>query len=319
MSLGKSSGTSTTIPTLSPEQNAQIAAQTALFTGTVAPNFQAATQGATNLYNAAAPGVTNAAQNLAGTANQAQTVLGSTGQSALDTGVNALQNLDSPAYQQAELNAALQPGEAQYAQNIANQTAQFGGAGELGSERSAIAQAQTAGSTQAAQQQAAATVLNNIAQQQQAAGTNLAQIGQTGLAGAQTSAQNQISAAMAPQALYNQYASVLFGTPSASYNPNFSGTQSTTTNTSGSNAGFALPTINISDCRAKENIRYVGKENGHKIYHFNYLGDRRRYSGVMAQEVQQYCPEAIHITPDGYLSVDYDMLGISMKEVETKE
>ena len=34
---------------------------------------------------------------------------------------------------------------------------------------------------------------------------------------------------MSPQQLYNQYASVIFGTPSASYNPNFAGTQGTTT------------------------------------------------------------------------------------------
>jgi hypothetical protein len=34
---------------------------------------------------------------------------------------------------------------------------------------------------------------------------------------------------MTPQQLYNQYASVIFGTPSASYNPDFRGTQSSTT------------------------------------------------------------------------------------------
>jgi hypothetical protein len=47
---------------------------------------------------------------------------------------------------------------------------------------------------------------------------------------------------MAPQALYNQYASVLFGTPSSSYSPNFQGTQTVnTTGTQGSsNTGFNL-------------------------------------------------------------------------------
>jgi hypothetical protein len=240
MSGGKSGGSSTTIPTLSPEQNAMIAAQTGLFTSQIAPSYATAVQGATNLYNQEAPGVTNAAQNYAGTANQAQNVLGSTGESALTSGVNALQNLSSPAYQQAEMQAALAPGEAQYAQNIAGQQAQFGGAGQLGSARSALAQQQTAGATQAAQQQAAATVLNNIAQQQQSAGTTLAGLGQSGLTGAQAAASNQLTASMAPQQLYNQYASVLFGTPSTSYNPNFSGTQATTTTQSGSNLGFSL-------------------------------------------------------------------------------
>jgi hypothetical protein len=240
MSGGKSGGSSTTIPTLSPEQNAMIAAQTGLFTSQIAPSYATAVQGATNLYNQEAPGVTNAAQNYAGTANQAQNVLGSTGESALTSGVNALQNLSSPAYQQAEMQAALAPGEAQYAQNIAGQQAQFGGAGQLGSARSALAQQQTAGATQAAQQQAAATVLNNIATQQQNAGSTLAGLGQSGLTGAQAAGANQLTASMAPQQLYNQYASVLFGTPSTSYNPNFSGTQSTTTTQAANQLGFSL-------------------------------------------------------------------------------
>ena len=240
MSASKSGGSSTTIPTLSPEQNAMIAAQTGLFTSQIAPSYATAVGGATNLYNQEAPGVTNAAQNLAGTANQAQNVLGSTGESALTSGVNALQNIASPAYQQAEMQAALHPGEAQYAQNIANQQAQFGGAGELGSSRYALAEQQTAGSTQAAQQQAAAQVLQNIAQQQQSAGSTLAGLGQQGLTGAQTAAGQQLTASMAPQALYNQYAGVLFGTPSTSYNPNFAGTQSTTTNTQGNQLGISL-------------------------------------------------------------------------------
>jgi hypothetical protein len=46
-----------------------------------------------------------------------------------------------------------------------------------------------------------------------------------------------VSAAMTPQQLYNQYASVIFGTPAASYNPDFRGTQGSTTNTTGYNFG----------------------------------------------------------------------------------
>jgi len=240
MSAGKSGGTTTTIPTLSPQQNAMIAAQTGLFTSQIAPAYATAVSGATNLYNQTAPGVTNAAQNLAGTANQAQNVLGSTGQSALTSGVNALQNIASPAYQQAEMQAALQPAEAQYQQNLAGLNTGFGAAGQIGSSRQALAQQQLAGTTQAAQQQAAATVLNNIAAQQQAAGGSLASLGQAGLAGAQTAAGQQLTASMAPQALYNQYASVLFGTPSTSYNPNFAGTQSTTQNTQAAQAGIQI-------------------------------------------------------------------------------
>lgn len=318
----KSSGSSTYIPTLSPQQNAMIAAQTGLFTSQIAPNYATATSGATDLYNQEAPGVTAAAQNLAGTAGQAQNVLGSTGESALTSGINALQNIASPEYQQAQLNAALMPAQAQYAQNIAGQQAQFGGAGQLGSSRQALAQRQTAGSAMAQQQQAAAGVLQNIAGQQLAAGGQLSQLGQSGLSGAQNAAGQQLTASMAPQALYNQYASVLFGVPSASYNPNFAGTQATQTNTSGSQIGFnANPAIaaglaGLSDTRAKENIKFVTTERGHKMYEFNYKGKPERYRGVMAQDVMAYAPEAVSVREDGYLQVNYNMLGVSMTQLK---
>jgi len=315
MSTGKSSGSTQYIPTLSPQQNAQIAAQTGLFTSQIAPAVATAVSGGTDVYNQSAPGVTSAAQNLAGTAGQAQNVLGSTGESALTSGVNALQNIASPEYQQAQLNAALMPAQAQYAQNIAAQQAQFGGAGQLGSSRQALAQRQTAGSAMAQQQQAAAGVLQNIAGQQLAAGGQLSQLGQAGLGGAQTAAGQQLTASMAPQALYNQYASVLFGTPSASYNPNFAGTQGYTSNTSGSKSGIDISGL-LSDSRAKENIKFVATEHGHKMYEFNYKGQPERYRGVMAQDVMVYAPEAVSVREDGYLQVNYHMLGVSMTQLK---
>lgn len=240
MSFGKSGGTTTTIPTLSPEQNAQIAAQTGFFTGTVEPTYQQAVTGATDLYNAEAPGVTQAAQNLAGTAQQAQNVLGTTGQSAVQTGIQGLENVNSAGYEQQQLAAALAPAQAQYAQNMQNQAAQFGGTGQLGSARQALAQAQTAGQTQAAQEAAAAQVENNINQQRIAASQSLTGAGQAGLGQALGAAQTGVTAAMTPQQLYNQYSSVLFGTPSASYNPNFSGTQGSTSTSDKTSLGISI-------------------------------------------------------------------------------
>jgi hypothetical protein len=240
MSFGKSGGTTTTIPTLSPEQNAQIAAQTGFFTGTVEPAYQQAVTGATNLYNAEAPGVTQAAQNLAGTAQQAQNVLGTTGQSAVQTGIQGLENVDSSQYEQQQLAAALAPAQAQYAQNLQNQAAQFGASGELGSARQALAQAQTAGQTQAAQEQAAAQVENNINQQRIAASQGLTGAGQAGLGQAISAAGQGITAAMTPQQLYNQYSSVLFGTPSSAYSPNFAGTQGSTQTGDKSSFGISI-------------------------------------------------------------------------------
>lgn len=226
MSFGKS--TTTAQPVLTQEQKDQIAAQTGMLTGTIIPTYTGAVQGAKTVYEGAAPGVQNAAQNLASQASQAQETLGSTGESALRQGVTGLESLFSPDYEANQIAAALAPAEAQYMQNIANQKAQFGGAGELGSAREALAGAQTAGMTQATQAATAAQVQKDIAAQRAAAGTNLAQIGQTGLTGAQAAAGNVVTAGMTPQDLYNKYASVIFGTPTASYSTNFAGTQGQT-------------------------------------------------------------------------------------------
>ena len=222
MSFGKSS--STTTPTLTDEQKAQIKAQTDFFTGTIAPTYTGAVTGATDVYNQNVGGVTNAAQNLAGTAQQAQQSLGETGESALRTGIGGLQSLFTPDYEQNQIQAALAPAQAQYGQNLAAQQAQFGGTGNLGSARQALAGQQLAGQNQALQAQTAAQVQRDIAAQRMGVGTTLAGLGQGGIGQALGAAGQQDSAAMTPQQLYNQYASVIFGTPSASYNPDFRGT-----------------------------------------------------------------------------------------------
>jgi hypothetical protein len=223
MSFGKSS--STTSPTLTEEQKAQIKAQTDFFTGTIAPTYEQAVRGATDIYNWAAPGTLNAAQNQAGVARQVQQSLGETGESALRTGVSGLQSLFNPDYEANQIQAALMPAQAQYQQNMANQGAMFGGAGQLGSARQALAQGQLAGATQAAQMQTAADVQRGIAGQRAGVAGQLAGIGSGNLGQALGAAGSAVSAAMTPQQLYNQYASVIFGTPAAAYNPDFRGTQ----------------------------------------------------------------------------------------------
>ena len=229
MSFGKSGGTNVTTPELTPEQRQQIIAQNEFFTKTIAPTYQGAVKGATELYNTGAPGVTTAAQNLAGAAYQGQEVLGSTGESALRTGVTGLQSLFDPNYERQQLDAALMPAQQQYMQNLANQQAQFGGAGNLGSARSALAQQALAGQTQAQQQAAAAGVLRDIAGQRASVGSTLASLGQGGLGQAIGAAGQGVTASMVPQDLYNKYAQVIFGTPTASYGLGPVGTNQTTT------------------------------------------------------------------------------------------
>lgn len=233
MSFGKS--TSYQTPQLSEEQKAQVRAQNEFFTGTLAPAYREAVSGAGQMKEFNMPGVIAAAQNQAGIARQAQQALGETGESALRTGITGLQSIFNPDYEMNQLMAAMAPAQLQYQQNLANQQAQFGGAGQLGSARQALAGRQLAGTTQAQQAATAAQIQKDVMAQRMAAGQVLANLGQGGIGQAVGAAGVPVTAAMAPQQLYNQYASVLFGTPAASYNIGPYGTTG-----GGSSIGFKI-------------------------------------------------------------------------------
>ena len=94
--------------------------------------------------------------------------------------------------------------------------------------RQALADRALAGTTQSQQAQTAAQVASNVAAQRAQAASTLASLGQGGIGQGLGAAGQVVSAAMAPQQLYNQYASILFGTPSAQIAPDFRGTQSYT-------------------------------------------------------------------------------------------
>lgn len=83
---------------------------------------------------------------------------------------------------------------------------------------------------------------------------------------------------------------------------------------SGMTRGGGGGTPRASDIRLKENIEYLGLENGFPVYAFNYIGRPQRYKGVMAQDILEIMPEAV-TEIDGYLAVYYDRLGISMEEI----
>lgn len=313
--MSKSSGGGSQTVELSPEQKAQIAAQTEFFTNTIKPTYETAVKGATDIYNKNMGGVLNAAQNQARTALQAQEALGGTGESALRSGISGLQSLFDPNYERNQVMAALAPAQSQYQQNLANQAAQFGGAGSLGSARQALAQNQLAGQTQAAQMQAAANIQQQIAAQRANAANQLAGLGQAGIGQALGAAGNAVSASMVPQQLYNQYASVIFGTPAASYNPDFRGTQSgySTSEKSGMDFGplvGAAGTWLFSDERVKENIRKIKTVLGIPVYKFNYKWDKTPRTGAMAQDLLQMPQyrDAVAVHESGYYMVDYSKL-----------
>ena len=96
----------------------------------------------------------------------------------------------------------------------------------------------------------------------------------------------------------------------------------TTTQQQKTGAGDVLGTIGqlaslyfLSDERLKENINFIGKtENGHKLYTWNWndkakeLGINDPTTGVLAQEVMEYMPEAVIKNSDGYYMVNYGVL-----------
>jgi len=149
-----------------------------------------------------------------------------------------MESLFSPDYEANQIAAALQPAQAQYMQNVANQNAQFGGTGNLGSAREALAGRQLAGSTMATQAATAAQVQKDIAAQRMATGANLAQFGQTGINNAVTAAGVPLSAAQTGLDYYNKMMAGTQGTPTATLLPNFTGTQGSTK--TGSSFGFSL-------------------------------------------------------------------------------
>jgi hypothetical protein len=72
-----------------------------------------------------------------------------------------------------------------------------------------------------------------------------------------------------------------------------------------------------SDIRMKENIKAIGwLPNGLPVYEYEYklefkdkeFNGHGKFVGVMAHEVEQVIPEAVHTLNDGYKIVDYAKL-----------
>lgn len=74
--------------------------------------------------------------------------------------------------------------------------------------------------------------------------------------------------------------------------------------------GASLP----SDIRLKRDVVPVGRlDNGLGLYRYRYLWSDQVYVGVMAQEVQIVDPQSVRDCPGGYLSVDYERLGLRLR------
>lgn len=68
-----------------------------------------------------------------------------------------------------------------------------------------------------------------------------------------------------------------------------------------------------SDKRLKEGVLLTGYHFGLPVYDFAYKGSRTRWRGVLAQDVAEVMPQAVVLEDDGFLAVDYGMIGFAME------
>jgi hypothetical protein len=72
----------------------------------------------------------------------------------------------------------------------------------------------------------------------------------------------------------------------------------------------------LSDRRLKANIVPMEtRSDGLRLYEFSFRGFATRWRGVIAQEVLQTHPEAVVEDERGYLTVNYNMLGVTLRNL----
>jgi hypothetical protein len=236
MGMGKSSGSSQAV--LTPEQKELLQLQTGALKETFLPAYQKTIGDAGTVLRDVQGYQNKAALNAF---NQAGDVSKSSIEGAnamIGAGNKTLQALFDPAYEQGQIQAALQAGRESARESQLGQNAMYGGAGGLGSSRMALADKNL--SSLNAQRQATAAaeaqakVQANRANAAQAVMSQGQQLANLGL----TAAGQQVGYSTAPMDLYSKYASIVYGTPQASTTPNFAGTQGQSTSSAGK--GFKI-------------------------------------------------------------------------------
>lgn len=314
---GGGGGSSTEVSYL-PQQLADIDKTQAYKWNTAIPGIEKARAEGEAAYQATKDPYTQAAGQAYGTLGQIGQTTGETGESALRTGVSGLQNLFGKDYEAQQIQAALAPAQAQYAQNIANQQASFGGAGQLGSARQALAGQQAAAANAASMGNIAAQTAANIAGQRLSAANQLAQLGQSGLGMAGQAAQQQVGLSKAPMDLAQQYMSGQYGLPGATYQPPYPGQNSSSTQkdlgiSDAIGIGSTLWQM-FSDERVKENIKHIDTVEGLPVYSYNYKWEDTPRKGVMAQDLlaTKYA-SSVSRHKSGYFMVDYSKLPTAIR------
>lgn len=110
----------------------------------------------------------------------------------------------------------------------------------------------------------------------------------------------------------------MLGAANSTYNAQMQGVNADNANSAGlfggltSLGGLGLKAYSaglFSDRRLKTDIRKVGRlDNGLTVYSYRYKAGGPVQIGVMAQEVAQVNPDAVHTHESGYLMVDYGAL-----------
>jgi len=238
ITMGGSSGSSSTTPVLTPEQSDLLKYQTQQLKDVFMPAYTGTVQGAKDTFQTLQPYANTAALNAFNTYGDVSKNAITGANNAYSSGMNDLVKLFNPDYEQNQINAALQSGRESARESQAGQNAMYGAAGGLGSSRMALADKNLSSLNAQRQATAAAGAQSQVQQNRMAAANSMLGAGQN-LANLGLGASNQqIQTANAPMDAYAKYASIIYGTPQASTTPNFSGTQGGTS--SSKSGGFKI-------------------------------------------------------------------------------
>jgi hypothetical protein len=206
-------GSSTSSPTLTPEQKELLSLQTGQLRDVFMPAYTSTVQGAKDTYNTLSPYANQAALNTfntaidtggtqrgiagelaagarnvggagAGGTLNAANFLNTGGQNIATAGVTGLQSLFSPEYKQSQITAAMQPYKEDIREQVGSQDALFGGAGGAGSSRYALAARNLDSVSKARLANVAANVSSGIEGQRQQAANTLLSTGAQGITNA---------------------------------------------------------------------------------------------------------------------------------------
>ena len=227
ISVGGSSGSSSSQQVLTPEQSDLLKYQTQQLKDVFMPQYTGAVQGAKSTYDMLSPYANQAALNAFNTYGDVSKNAITGANNAYSSGMNDLVKLFSPDYEQNQINAALQSGRESARESQAGQNAMYGAANGLGSSRMALADANLKSLNEQRQATAAAGAQAQVQQNRMAAANSMLGAGQSLANIGLSSTGNAMTAAQSPMDLYNKYASVVFGVPQASTTPNFANTQGT--------------------------------------------------------------------------------------------